>query len=89
MNVTEDEVWWLTADQMGEVDRLTIDRLGVDLTRMMENAGRSLAELAELAISMGHTSPMVEGMAVAASSRPATWPIGGCPSRSSWPCPTR
>lgn len=35
----------LTADQMREVDRLMIDDLGIDLARMMENAGRSLAEL--------------------------------------------
>jgi NAD(P)H-hydrate epimerase len=56
VTVSEDEVWWLTADQMREVDRLTIDRFGVDLTRMMENAGHSLAELA---ISLARPSSVV------------------------------
>lgn len=41
-----DEVCWITADEMRAVDRLTIEEFGVDLVRMMENAGRSLAELA-------------------------------------------
>lgn len=36
----------LTTDQMREVDRIMIEDLGIDLTRMMENAGRNLAWLA-------------------------------------------
>lgn len=36
---------WLTADQMREVDRVAIEEFGVDLVRMMENAGRGLADL--------------------------------------------
>jgi NAD(P)H-hydrate epimerase len=35
----------LTADQMREVDRKMIEDLGIELIQMMENAGRSLAEL--------------------------------------------
>ena len=31
---------------MREVDRIMVDVYGIDLVRMMENAGRSLAELA-------------------------------------------
>ena len=46
MEVRADEVWWLTTDQMRDVDRITMQRFGVDLARMMENAGRALAELA-------------------------------------------
>ena len=37
---------WLTVEQMREVDRLMVDELGISLVRMMENAGRNLAELA-------------------------------------------
>lgn len=36
----------VTADQMREVDRLMIEELGIDLPRMMENAGANLASLA-------------------------------------------
>lgn len=36
----------LTAQQMREVDRLATEEFGIDLLQMMENAGRSLAELA-------------------------------------------
>ena len=36
----------LSADQMREVDRLMIEELGVTLLQMMENAGRSLAQVA-------------------------------------------
>lgn len=36
----------LTTDQMREVDRIMIEDLGIDLTRMMEHAGSSLARLA-------------------------------------------
>lgn len=35
----------ITTDQMIEVDRVMIEELGIDLPRMMENAGRSLATL--------------------------------------------
>ena len=41
-----EEVPYLTTEQMVEVDRLMIEDYGVDLVRMMENAGRSLAHLA-------------------------------------------
>ncbi|MFW6204197.1 MAG: NAD(P)H-hydrate epimerase [Actinomycetota bacterium] len=37
----------LTADQMREIDRIMIDELHIDLIQMMENAGRSLADLAQ------------------------------------------
>jgi NAD(P)H-hydrate epimerase len=36
----------LTADQMREVDRAMVEDLHIELVQMMENAGRSLAELA-------------------------------------------
>ena len=36
----------LTTDQMRDVDRAMIEDLRIDLIQMMENAGRSLAELA-------------------------------------------
>ena len=37
----------VTADQMREVDRMMIDEFRIDLTQMMENAGRNLADLAQ------------------------------------------
>ncbi len=37
----------LTTDQMREVDRIMIEDLGIDLPRMMENAGRNLAWLSQ------------------------------------------
>jgi NAD(P)H-hydrate epimerase len=40
------EVPYLSTDQMIEVDRAVIVEYGVDLVRMMENAGRALAHLA-------------------------------------------
>jgi len=36
----------LTAEQMRAVDRAMIDEFHIDLVQMMENAGRSAAELA-------------------------------------------
>ena len=42
----EGEVPWLTTVQMVEVDRAMIEDFGIDLVRMMENAGRNLAHLA-------------------------------------------
>jgi NAD(P)H-hydrate epimerase len=43
---TESEIPTLTTQQMVEVDRLMIEDYGIWLIQMMENAGRSLAELA-------------------------------------------
>ena len=37
---------WLTVEQMREVDRIMVGQLGISLLRMMENAGRNLAEFA-------------------------------------------
>jgi len=37
---------WLSADEMREVDRITVTQMGVLLMQMMENAGRNLAQLA-------------------------------------------
>ncbi len=39
------EVVAVTADQMREIDRIAIEETGPNLFQMMENAGRSLAEL--------------------------------------------
>ena len=44
--VGADAVPWLSVEQMREVDRIMVDELGISLVRMMENAGRSFAELA-------------------------------------------
>lgn len=40
------ELPWLTTEQMIEVDRAMMEDYRIDLVRMMENAGRSLAHLA-------------------------------------------
>ena len=37
---------WLSVEQIREVDRIMVDELGISLVRMMENAGRNLAEVA-------------------------------------------
>lgn len=44
--VQEADLPWLTVGQMREVDRIMMEELGITLERMMENAGRSLAQLA-------------------------------------------
>ncbi|MBI2964900.1 MAG: NAD(P)H-hydrate epimerase, partial [Chloroflexi bacterium] len=44
--VSADDLPYLTAEQMRAVDRLMIDRYGIVLLQMMENAGRSLAVVA-------------------------------------------
>lgn len=44
--VTGDEVTWLLVEQMREVDQIMVEELGISLVRIMENAGRNLAELA-------------------------------------------
>ncbi len=40
------QVAWITAAQMAEIDRIMIEDMGITLLQMMENAGRSLADLA-------------------------------------------
>jgi NAD(P)H-hydrate epimerase len=37
---------WISVEQMREVDRIMVEELGISLVRMMENAGRSLAQVA-------------------------------------------
>jgi NAD(P)H-hydrate epimerase len=37
---------WLSVKQMREVDRIMVEELGISLVRMMENAGRNLAQVA-------------------------------------------
>jgi NAD(P)H-hydrate epimerase len=44
--VAASELPWLSVDQMREVDRIMVEELGISLVRMMENAGRNLAQLA-------------------------------------------
>ena len=44
--VAADAVPWLTVEQMRLIDRVAVKEVGIDLARMMENAGRSLAVLA-------------------------------------------
>jgi NAD(P)H-hydrate epimerase len=38
----------VSVEQMAEVDRITIEEIGISLLQMMENAGRNIAELARL-----------------------------------------
>ena len=44
--IDRDAVPWLSVEQMREVDRIMIEVVGISLVRMMENAGRSLGEVA-------------------------------------------
>lgn len=44
--ILDDEIPWLTTEQMIEVDRAMMEDYRIDLVRMMENAGRNLAHLA-------------------------------------------
>jgi NAD(P)H-hydrate epimerase len=44
--ISPDKVPYLSTDQMIEVDRAMMEDYGIDLVRMMENAGRDLAHLA-------------------------------------------
>ena len=44
--VPADELPWLEVEQMRELDRIAVEDFGLTLERMMENAGRSLGELA-------------------------------------------
>lgn len=46
-----DRVPAVTAAQMREVDRITVEELGISLLQMMENAGRALAELTRIHLS--------------------------------------
>ena len=36
---------WIDTATMREIDRIMVERLAIDLIQMMENAGRSLAQL--------------------------------------------
>ena len=44
--IDQNELPYITAEQMAEVDRLMVEDYGIHLIQMMENAGRHLAELA-------------------------------------------
>lgn len=44
--LTANDVAWISTEQMIEIDRIMIEDLGITLLQMMENAGRSLADLA-------------------------------------------
>jgi ADP-dependent NAD(P)H-hydrate dehydratase / NAD(P)H-hydrate epimerase len=48
----------LTAAEMREVDRLTIERFGISGTQLMENAGRSVAEFVLHEVSLRFQSPV-------------------------------
>ncbi len=45
-----DDIPWLTTEQMIEVDRAMMEDYRIDLVRMMENAGRNLAHLADISV---------------------------------------
>lgn len=49
-----DAVTAVTAEEMRTVDRIAVDEVGLTLTRMMEHAGRALAEQA---LAMAHDAP--------------------------------
>ena len=80
-SVSNSTVPTLTRDQMVEVDRLMIDELGIDLARMMENAGRNLARLVVHYAPNGTASPVIAlagtggngGGALVAARRLAGW----------------
>lgn len=42
----ETPIPWITSSEMREVDRVAVEEYGIDLTRMMENAGAALARTA-------------------------------------------
>jgi len=72
----------LTMAQMIEVDRIMMEDLGIDLVRMMENAGRSLARLvqARTGSPSGHVTVLVGtggngGGALVAARRLAGWDV--------------
>lgn len=44
-SIADRNLAWLSVDEMREVDRIMVDELGIALIQMMENAGRSLADL--------------------------------------------
>jgi NAD(P)H-hydrate epimerase len=46
--VAQDDVPWLSVEQMREIDRIAVEEAGVLIEQMMENAGRSLAAVARL-----------------------------------------
>ncbi|MEM7434475.1 MAG: NAD(P)H-hydrate epimerase [Myxococcota bacterium] len=48
-----DSIPWLTTDQMVEVDRAMISDFSITLVQMMENAGRTLAQLARARFLQG------------------------------------
>lgn len=61
----------VTGEQMREIDRLMVEVMGINLLQMMENAGRSLAEVA-LARFEGVWRR--HGTWSTAESRPPSWP---------------
>ncbi|GAC1485717.1 MAG: hypothetical protein NVS1B1_00200 [Candidatus Limnocylindrales bacterium] len=77
----EDEVPSVTVAQMREIDRLMVDELGITLEQMMENAGRSFAELARRALLDRRGRPIIVlvgpggngGGALVAARRLAVW----------------
>jgi NAD(P)H-hydrate epimerase len=48
---TPDPIPAVTAAQMREVDRMTVEDLGISLLQMMENAGRAFAELTRIQLA--------------------------------------
>jgi len=64
----------LSVDQMKEVDRLMIEEYGIQLRQMMEDTGRSLAELAARMLGTGPTStPRVLGLCGPETMAAAGW----------------
>lgn len=71
----------ITSEQMREIDRLMTTELGISLLQMMENAGRSLAEIARRSVPQLVGMPVTVlagpggngGGALAAARRLAVW----------------
>ncbi len=58
------EVPWVSVEQMREVDRIMVEELEISLVRMMENAGRSLAQVARELLggdAAGHSIVVLAG----------------------------
>jgi hypothetical protein len=83
------EVPALITDQVREVDRAMIEDLHIELIQMMENAGRSLAELAHARFAPVTVTVLAAPAVTAAEgwSRPGTWSTAAAPSQWSYPNP--
>lgn len=59
--IAERDLAWLSADEMREVDQIMVTQLGILLMQMMENAGRTLAQLTIEAFAPASVTVLVGG----------------------------